>query len=428
MSLGRWLERQTVCLAIALAVLPAARAEDDRGVWPQWRGPGRDGHVGGADWPDRLQGDNLKQLWRVPLGPSYSGPVVAHDRVFVLETKDKTWEVVHALDRETGKELWQRKWKGYVKPPSFAKSRGDWIRSTPAYDNGRLYVAGMRDVLVCLDAKTGAEVWRVDFVARFKTPVPVYGFACSPLVDGDAVYVQAAAAVVKLDKNSGTVLWRSFPDDRGPNGNAVSSPVMAMLGGKKQLVVQNRRKLGGLDPDTGEVLWVEEVPAINNMNVLSPVPYHDGVFTSAYGARSFLFAIGRTDGHWSARKVWDDKAQAYMSTPVLVGDYLYMHMRNQRLTCLDMKTGKECWTSPEPFGQYWSMIVHGDRILALDQRGLLYLLRANPKKLEILDSRSVSEAETWAHLAVAGDQLFVREVRAVSAFRWRQADAPAAGK
>jgi outer membrane protein assembly factor BamB len=413
-------------LLLALTLPVEARADDDRGTWPQWRGLNRDGHVGGPEWPASLQGDNLKQLWRVPLGPSYSGPVVTQDRVFVLETKDKTWEVVHAYERDTGKELWSRRWKGYLKPPNLAKSHGDWIRSTPAYADGRLYVAGMRDVLVCLDARTGAEIWRDDFVARFKTPVPAYGFACSPLVDGDAVYVQAAAAVVKVDKHTGNVLWRSFPDDRGPNGNAVSSPVMAMFGGKRQLVVQNRRKLGGLDPDTGAVLWVVEVPAVNNMNVISPLPYHDAVFTSAYGSRSFLFAVGRQDGHWAAHKLWDNKAQCFMSTPVAVGDYVYMHLRNQRLTCLDLKTGKQCWISPEPFGQYWSMVVQKDRVLGLDQRGILYLLRANPKKFEVLDSRPVSDAETWAHLAVAGDQLFVRELHAITAFRWRQAGPAAA--
>src|SRR5262249_16665931 len=155
-------------------------------TWPQWRGPTRDSQVTGPAWPETLKDDALKQLWRVELGSSYSGPIVAADRIFVTETKDKSLESVRALDRETGKELWQAQWKGAVTVPSYARGNGEWIRSTPAYDGENLYVAGMRDVLVCLNAETGKERWRVDFVEKYETPPPPYGFVCSPLVDGDA--------------------------------------------------------------------------------------------------------------------------------------------------------------------------------------------------------------------------------------------------
>jgi hypothetical protein len=64
------------------------------------------------------------------------------------------------------------------------------------------------------------------------------------------------------------------------------------------------------------------------------------------------------------------------------------------------------------------MVAQGDRILALDQRGVLYLVRANPQAFELLDSRKISDQETWAHLAVCGDQLFVRELNAVAAYQW----------
>jgi glycosyltransferase involved in cell wall biosynthesis len=72
--------------------------------------------------------------------------------------------------------------------------------------------AGMRDVLVCLDAATGAERWRADFVEQFKSPLPAFGFVCSPLVVGDFVYVQAGAGFCKLDKQTGKVLWRVLTD------------------------------------------------------------------------------------------------------------------------------------------------------------------------------------------------------------------------
>lgn len=78
----------------------------------------------------------------------------------------------------------------------------------------------------------------------------------------------------------------------------------------------------------------------------------------------------------------------------------------------------------ESHGKYWSFVAHGDRILGLNQRGSLYLLRANPGKFEQLDKRKVSESETWAHLAVAGDQIFIRELNALSSFRWSKTVVP----
>jgi outer membrane protein assembly factor BamB len=276
----------------------------------------------------------------------------------------------------------------------------------------------MRDVLVCLDAATGEERWRVDFVKRYKTPVPPYGFVCSPLVDRDAVYVQAAAALVKLDKRTGKVLWRVLRYESSPNGTAVSSPVMAVLAGKRQLVVQHPKKLAGIDPETGEVLWSAEVPAFRSINILTPTVSRNGVLTSAFGGRTFLFRISRTGDRFSAETGWVNPAQGYMSSPVVVGGYTYLHLRNDRVTCLDLATGETRWVTKQTFGRYWSMVAQGDRILALDQRGILYLVRANPTEFELLDSRKVSDQETWAHLAVCGNQLFVRELNAIAAYQW----------
>ena len=411
------------CYWAAAIVLAAVRVEsaEPRPTWPQWRGPSRDGKVEGPVWPERLQGKALQLLWRVELGPSYSGPIVAPDQVFVTETRDKKEEVVRALDRSTGKQLWQVHWKGAVTVPAYARANGEWIRSTPAYDGQAVYVGGMRDVLVCLEAKDGRERWRIDFPAQFRTPVPTLGLVSSPLVDGEAVYIVASAALVKLDKRSGKVLWRGVEDkDKSDSyASAVSSPVMVTLAGKRQVLVQNRKTLAGVDPDTGDVLWQREVPSFRGTNIITPTLYGDhSVITSAFGGRTFRFDVAAKDSALQVRTAWDNPAQGYMSSPVVIGDHLYMHLRNQRFTCLDLRTGKERWITSGTFGRYWSMVAQKDRILALDQRGILYLIRANPEKLDLLDQRRVSEAETWAHLAICGDEIYVRELNALAVYRW----------
>lgn len=394
--------------------------ESTKAIWPQWRGPARDGQITGPAWPARLT-NNVEALWRVPLGPSYSGPIVSEDAIFVTETKDKAVEVVRALDRLTGKELWKAEWQGAISVPFFAKRNGDWIRATPAYDGKSLYVAGMRDVLVSLNAKTGKEQWRVDFVKQLAAPVPEFGFVCSPLVDGEFLYVQAGnSVVVKLKKATGEIVWRSLKNPDGiMTAGAFSSPVIATIAGKRQLLVQTRERLAGLDLDKGDVLWQQEVPNFRGMNILTPVIFGDAIFTSSYQNKSWLYRIGKTPQSFSVTEAWNNTAQGYMSTPIVIGDYAYLHLGNQRITCVNLQTGERTWTSTQRFGQYWSMVAQRDRILALDAQGKLILFKANPKEFELIDEHTVSEAETWAHLAVCGEELMVRELNALAVYRWR---------
>lgn len=413
-------------LRVLLVVgLPVAAAATD---WPQWRGPTRDGQVGGSPWPARLDDAHLRRQWRVELGPSYSGPIVVGGRVFTTETREKKEEVVTALDRATGAVVWRVQWDGAMSVPFFARSNGDWIRATPACDGERLVVAGMRDVLVCLDVATGRHLWRVDFVEALGTPLPDFGFVSSPLLDGDAVYVQAGAGLVKIDKRTGEVRWRTLADRGGMWGSAFSSPIVTSLAGQRQVVVQTREKLAGVDPEQGTVLWEQPVEAFRGMNILTPVVLDDTVFTSTYGGRSTGFAVGRSGTSFTLRDVWRHKAQGYMSTPVVVDGVAYHHLKSQRVMAIEVATGRELWTSDASFGKYWSWVAQGDRLLALDQQGILRLLRAHREKFDLLDERRIADAETWAHLAVTEDGLWIRELNALAAYRWTVDPAPAAAQ
>lgn len=386
--------------------------------WPQWRGPARDGRIDAPPWPGSLDAQHLRQRWRIELGPSYSGPVVTPDRVFTTETKENRSEIVRALERSTGRELWKAEWEGAMKVPFFARANGDWIRSTPAWDGDSLYVAGMRDVLVCLDAATGTNRWRIDFPAKFGTELPTFGFVSSPLVTANAVFVQAGAGVARVEKATGNVVWRSLVDGGGMNGSAFSSPILARLADRDQLLIQSRTLLAGLDPETGSTLWSVPVEAFRGMNILTPtVVSSNRVFTSTYGGKTLAFDITRDGDRFTAKPAWTFKAQGYMTSPILHEDNAYLLLRNQRALCVDTRTGTERWTSSEGFGKYWSLVGNRDRLLALDERGILLLLATNPSRLEILDQRKIAE-DTWAHLAVSGQDLFVREIRALAAYEW----------
>ncbi|KAA0140188.1 PQQ-binding-like beta-propeller repeat protein [Gimesia chilikensis] len=389
--------------------------------WSQWRGPQRNGTLSGTTLPDSLSEQSLKLRWELPLSPGYSGPIVTADRVFVTETVNEETEVVRALDRQTGKELWKQSWPGAISVPFFAKANGDWIRATPAFDGERLYVAGIRDVLVCLDAASGSILWRLDFVEQLKSSLPSFGFASSPLVTDEAVYVQAGGGFCKVNKLTGEVIWRVLEDGGGMFGSAFSSPCLAELDGVLQILVQTRTTLAGVDPESGQVFWEQKIPAFRGMNILTPAVVNNTVFTSSYGGRSFLFDITRNDGKWQVKELWSNAIQGYMSSPIILDGYIYLHLKNQRFTCLDLKTGKAFWTTA-PYGKYWSMVTDGQKILALDQKGELLLIKASPKKFDLLDQRKVAD-DSWAYLAVSGKDLLIRDLKQLSVYQ-AESDSP----
>ena len=172
------------CSASLAQDSPPAKSKSTRSMssadWTQWRGPKRDGILPSGQLPSSLAEGDLEKVWSFPMGPSYSGPLVVGDRVYVTETKDRKYEVVKALDRKTGKQVWSTQWEGSMRVPFFAAANGSWIRATPAYDNGRIYVAGILDVLVCLNAADGKEIWKVDFPTKTGSAKPNFGFVCSP--------------------------------------------------------------------------------------------------------------------------------------------------------------------------------------------------------------------------------------------------------
>ncbi|TVS18759.1 MAG: pyrrolo-quinoline quinone [Planctomycetaceae bacterium] len=391
--------------------------------WPQWRGPSRDGMVQTRPWPETISGVSVQQLWRVALGPSYSGPIVGDGKVFTTETADQKWEVVRAYELSSGKPIWETRWEGSMTVPFFAASNGSWIRATPALDDGMLFVAGMRDVLVCLDADSGEEIWKVDFVQQLDTPLPSFGFVSSPLVSGDWLYVQAAASLIKLNKRTGEIAWRTLQDGGGMWGSAFSSPALVHLFGRQQLLVQTRQKLAGVNPEDGQVLWSRDIEAFRGMNILTPTVYESGVFTSSYGGRSQLIRLSEDGDDWKADQAWDNRLQGYMSTPLLIDGHAFLHLRNQRAACIRLSDGEITWIS-QPFGRYWSLVGQGRKILALDERGELLLLHANPEEFEVLDRRQIAEDETWAHLAVVDDLLVIRELGALAVYRWSDAVQP----
>ena len=403
---------------LLVGLSPAQQNQVDSMNWPQWRGPNRDGFLPkDAPWPAKISEGSLTQSWRVELGKGYPGPIVSDQLVFTIESMENQ-ESVKAFDRKSGKLAWSVEWEGKMKVPFFAAKNGSWVRSTPAFDGENLFVCGMRDVLHSIHAKTGKINWKVDFVERYDTPLPAFGMVCSPLIEGDHLYIQAGSGFVKLDKKTGKSIWRTLTDKGGMFGSAFSSPVIKEINGVKQLVVQTRTDLAGVDPQSGKKLWSKPIKAFRGMNILTPTILDNQIFTSSYGGKSLMLDIQKTGDKQSVQLAWENKQEGYMSGPIMIDGFCYIHLKKQRITCLDMKNGETKWISSESFGKYMSMVSNGKEILALDESGILYLIKPSPEKFIILEKRTISESPTWAHLALSGNQLFVRELEALACYSW----------
>ena len=409
---------KTLTLFFLLSTVGAVTAADpdvstlsDTPQWNQWRGPQRDG-VWAGELPSLLS--ELSLAWERPLSPSYSGPITDGKYVYTTETVDEKFERVTAFDLATGQSKWSTWWEGAIKVPPYAAVNGSWIKSTPALAEGALIVMGIRDELICLDPETGEQRWKVDLSGRFGSERPHFGAVCSPIIEDGAVYVQGGGATLKLSLADGSTVWKALDND--DDDDAFSSPIIATIAGVKQLVVQTRVKLCGVSMDDGKMLWSQPIQAYRNMNVLTPTIVGDSVFTAAHSGRSQFFDLSRAGDQWQVKERWNQKVQAYMSSPVVYGDTIYLHSKNDRLTAMDTQSGDILWTG-QPMGKYQSLIHNKDVLLVLDESGELLSVKLNRDELEILDRRKVAN-DSWAYLAVIKNGLVVRDLNALKVLRW----------
>jgi outer membrane protein assembly factor BamB len=195
-----------------------------RNNWTTLRGQKRDGSYGESirtDWP----ATGLPLLWKQPVGVGYASFAIADGRAYTIEQR-RQQEVAVAYDFSTGRELWKQAWNA-----EYLDSNGDGPRSTPTWDQGRLYVLGATGELRCLDANTGSVVWGKNILSDNQAQNLQWAMTASPLIVDDKVIVipggTAGKSVVAYNKTTGAPVWRSQND-----AAAYVSPMLVELGGR----------------------------------------------------------------------------------------------------------------------------------------------------------------------------------------------------
>ena len=376
------------------------RAED----WPQWRWPTRNGHSPEsnvlAGWP---AGETPKTIWRAQVGSGHSAVSVANGRAYTLGW-DGRQDTVWCFDAATGRELWRQSYE--------SETIGQWSgpRATPTVNSGVVYTLGQHGQLRAWDAATGALRWKND-LARSYQPDKDYGFAWSPLIEGDLLLLGAGSRGLALSTKDGSVVWGG---DEKPG--ACASPVPFTLGGKRgmALVTMSRGRdsatLVGVEVRTGAELWRSE-PWPEKWGAICSdlVVANDGIFMTS-AETHLLGARFRVSGA-KLEPVWESpKMSSYTGNAVLVGQQLCLVTKAGLLKSVDWKTGREIWYH-RGFGTYGALIAaDGKLFVQSSTSGELVVVDASAERYTELRRMQpfTGKGETFTAPSLANGRLYCR--------------------
>ncbi len=396
----------TLALGLSLAAADApfkAKPFD----WPQWQGRDRTAATVETgllqEWPK----DGPPLAWQIKgLGEGFSTPTVAAGRIFSMGNVEKT-EFVMAFAEDGGKQLWahdvgavRADGGGYHGP-----------RCSPTVDGDVVYALGLNGDLLCLKVDSGDEVWRKDLIKDFHGARGGWGYAESPLVDGDKLLVTPGGkdnTIVALNKKTGDKVW-SCPVPGG-DGAAYSSIIAVTVDGKRQYVQFLGGGVVGVSED-GKLLWRYDHPANGTANCSTPLFSDDCVFAaSAYGTGGGMVRISHDGEKYTADEVFFTKhMQNHHGGMVERGGFLY-GADEGRFTCINLATGDVAWSSDKT-GK-GSVACVGNRLYFRNEGGPILLVEVNPYeyvehgRFNLPDK---TDKPQWAHPVVANGKLYIRD-------------------
>jgi outer membrane protein assembly factor BamB len=377
--------------------------------YPQFYGPERRASLTGPalarDWSARPP----RELWRREVGEACSAFAVVGQAALTHEQRGED-EVVVRHDLRTGRQVWIHSRLA----PFNTTVGGSGPRTTPTIADGRVYTLGATGLLTCLDLESGREIWSRNVLEDHDTRRPEWGMASSPLVAGDLVMVQLGRKGVGLaayDRASGERAWR-VGLDRG----TYSSPLLATLAGREQVLVVYRSSVAGHDPASGEILWTHEWPNPGTERVTMPLVLDDNrlLVSAGYGVGSRMLHVSPAGEGFDVELLWESRRLKSKFAPMVLHDGVVYGLDDGVLVALDPATGERHWKR----GRYGhgQLILVGDLLLIQDESGPVVLVEATPDEHRELASLPALSDRTWNPPALSGRLLLVRNDREAAAY------------
>jgi outer membrane protein assembly factor BamB len=420
--------------AIAPLTSPAGTLASEG--WPQFGGPNRNFMVEAKDLADSWPEGGPRQLWKRELGDGYSTIVVDGDVMYTMYRSGAD-EFTIALDRKDGKTLWEHKNPSPTTP--LMEQFGAGPHTTPLVAGDHVYTIGSNAVMHCYNKKTGDVVWKHDLPKEFGAPIPGRGYGNSPIAYKNTVIVgvdrergegeggeakkeekegekktSESQSLVAFDQKTGKVVWKSQD-----YAITYASPILIQFEGQPQLVLLMEKDIMGVNPDNGELLWHTEVTPTGG-NFATPVWNNkDMIFcSSAYDSGSRAIKLTKKDGKTVPEQVWySRKMRIHHANPIQIGDYVYGSSGDSGpafFMSVNLSTGEVAWRER---GFKKATCVYADeKIILLDEDGMLALLSVNPEGMKVHSQAKVAEPYAWAAPTLVGTKLYVRDRKHIMAF------------
>jgi outer membrane protein assembly factor BamB len=421
----------TVRLAIALALTGGAGlawAES----WPQWGGPGRDFMAVpaariAASWPS----DGPRELWSRPLGEGYSAIASDGAALFTMYRPikglmtilaERVWspatapEAVIALDAATGRTLWEHTYDAPILPRMNVEY-GTGPHATPLIVGDSVYAVGSTGRMHALDRKTGRVLWAHDLWGELKGTVQGRGYSCSPLAFGNTVIVTVGGpgqALVAFDQKTGAISWKNGDVDPSP-----SSPRLIRVDGQEQLALFHADGVAGFDPTSGATLWNYPHKTDYGLNISMPSwgDDHVMVISSAYSGGSKGLRLSQAGGKTTVKELWaSSRLRVHFGSIIRTGDRVYASSGDfgpAFVTATDVRTGAIAWQE-RGFGRA-SFVAIGEKLLLLDEDGVLALVTPGPAGLTVHARADVLATRAWTVPTVVGTRVYLRDRAVIKA-------------
>jgi outer membrane protein assembly factor BamB len=399
------------------AISPEKSSADPEGTttaanWSGFRGPKRDGvihSVGGVRIQTDWSQSKPVELWRRPVGPGWSSFSVRGNHFYTQEQRGDD-EIVACYNLTTGEPVWRHRDAARF----YESNAGAGPRATPTLSNGRVYAFGATGILSALNARDGSVVWSRNAASDTRTKAPMWGFASSPLVVGDAVVVAASGVLAAYDIATGNPRWQG-PADKG----GYSSPQLVTINGVAQILLLNGEGATSVAPADGKLLWKHEWAGDGIVQPFviagSDVLLGSGSGMAAVGLRRV--AVVRGDAGWSVEEQWTSNGLKPYYNDFVVHKGHAFGFDGSILACVNLEDGKRKWKGGRYGHGQIILLPDQDLLLALSEEGELALVKATPDQFAEVARFKAIEGKTWNHPVLVGDVLLARNSEEMAAFR-----------